>query len=134
MTAQFSDRPLSLLELELLGQIRSKKNRYQFNGKTKAFFKDKIFTDWNKDAALQIKKQLPNLWEPLKKVESIDITFQFGTMHRKDISNSTESLNDLLVDCGVILDDSWTVVPQLMLRAHYSKNEPKAFIRIAYIS
>ena len=34
---------------------------------------------------------------------------------RADLTNKAESIMDLLVDCKVIVDDSWQEVPRLLL-------------------
>ena len=50
---------------------------------------------------------------------------------KTDLTNKAESVMDLLVDCGVIEDDSWQFVPKLYLSClGTDKEKPGATIWI----
>lgn len=48
-------------------------------------------------------------------VQCVEITFYAATARKYDLSNHAESVMDLLVDCGVLEDDNWSVVPELRI-------------------
>ena len=52
---------------------------------------------------------------PMPKLESVTLTFYVADKRKADLSNKAESVMDLLVDAGVILDDNYFVVPELHL-------------------
>ena len=45
----------------------------------------------------------------------ITMRFWSSTLIRQDLDNKASAALDLLVDCGVLADDSWHVVPELHL-------------------
>lgn len=48
-----------------------------------------------------------------------------------DLTNKAESVMDLLVDCGIIVDDSWQVVEKLTLRiGGIDKKNPRVVVEI----
>lgn len=50
---------------------------------------------------------------------------------RTDLTNKAESIMDLFVDCGILKDDSWEYVKELILIAEgVCKEEPKAMVEI----
>lgn len=57
----------------------------------------------------KLRKQVP------KTIKSIELNFYAPDSRKTDLSNKTESIMDLLVDCGLITDDNWYIVPQLIL-------------------
>jgi Holliday junction resolvase RusA-like endonuclease len=117
-----------MLTYTLTGNIPSKKNSRITNRKTGRSFPSKDYTAWHEMASDQIAAQNPAA--PLSVVKSITAHIYFPTKRRADCSNKWESLGDLLVDCGVLADDSWQVVPELHLYGEYRKNEGGAVIEI----
>lgn len=57
---------------------------------------------------------LPNISSPVKKCE-IEIIFTFPDLRSADLTNKAESIMDLLVKGGILLDDSWQVVNKVTL-------------------
>ena len=83
---------------------------------------------WHKEAMLELTRQLA----PKDKIEKcqVHIHIFFPDRRKADITNKVESLMDVLVDYGVILDDAWQIVPKLVLTAEYNKEYPGANIHI----
>jgi Holliday junction resolvase RusA-like endonuclease len=53
---------------------------------------------------------------------------------RADLTNKAESIMDLLVDAGVLQDDNWNVVPEVILRCKgIDRTNPRAEITIEKI-
>ena len=69
--------------------------------------------DWHRDASLQIARFRPK--RPLERAE-VTITIYAADRRRADLTNSAESILDLLVDAGFLVDDNWHVVPRVTLR------------------
>lgn len=119
-----------MIHLTLNGLIPSKKNSKQiiYVGKSTRIISSKLFLKWEKEAKNQILSQ----WKKntLHKCSRIEICLFFGTKRKADITNKVESIMDLLVDCKVLIDDNYMVVPKLILSAAYEKNNPGAEIWI----
>jgi len=58
---------------------------------------------WREDAAWLLKSQKP---EPIRGRYTIKILIKRPDKRRRDISNLSKEVNDLLVRCGVVEDDS----------------------------
>lgn len=71
--------------------------------------------------------------KPFKnKISHIDIYFWWPDNRKSDLSNKAESIMDLLVDCKIILDDSWQEVPELLLKsAGIDRKNPRAEVEIS---
>lgn len=119
-------------EITLYGNVPSKKNskRRVQRGHHVFMIPSQAHEDWH---GLQI-HVARNTWkgkEPLQKVEFMELIFTADSKRRSDLSNKAESVMDLLVDAGILLDDNWFVVPELILRLDgIDKKEPKVVIRI----
>ena len=119
------------------GNIPAKKNRYRvrFNFKTKKPFiaPDDVYKNWNRNAKYIINTQktdYPDIDFPIKKCESITVIIYYGTLIKKDNSNVIESIHDLLVDAGVLIDDNWQVTGETLQIPKYRKGSPGAEIII----
>jgi Holliday junction resolvase RusA-like endonuclease len=63
--------------------------------------------------------------------DSVYIKFYMQDNRRRDLTNQAESIMDLLVDCGILSDDCWSVVPKLTLEfSGLSKENPRAEVEI----
>lgn len=60
----------------------------------------------------------------------IYIEFYHDSYRRKDADNGQTSIFDLLVDCGVLVDDNWQILPRGMFENYYDKLQPRAEIYI----
>jgi len=92
------------------GRIPSKKNNKE---KTRWGLRvSDRYREWHKKAKFELMKQNPKKYT---NIESISIRFIFPDNRKADLTNKAESIMDLLVDCGVIEDDSWQHVPKIIL-------------------
>lgn len=81
------------------------------------------YKKWHKEASLQ----LPDLKLPA--IIELTILFFFPDNRKTDLSNKAESIMDLLVDNGILIDDNWTIVPRLTLcSGGVDKENPRAEI------
>jgi Holliday junction resolvase RusA-like endonuclease len=51
----------------------------------------------------------------------IDLIYHIGSKHRRDLDNALTSVLDLLVDAGIIMDDSWSCVTSISASSVFSK-------------
>lgn len=118
------------ITLHLTGRIPSKKNSKQLI-RTKAgrpfVVSSKEHKEWHHEALWIIHSQKKNLG--IEQCE-VSIFFRFPDKRKTDLSNKAESVMDLLVDAGVLTDDSWHVVNPLRLYGEYDKENPGAKIVI----
>lgn len=69
--------------------------------------------------------------KPVGDISSVEIAFWWPDMRRRDMSNAAESIMDLLVDGGIIEDDSWQYVPRLVLvSAGVDRAKPRAEVSV----
>ena len=96
------------------GRIPSKKNsRNVFSRGGKLFnIPSKKYKEWHSVATLQI-SEFENL--QIEEVSSIDLKFYAPDRRSADLTNKAESVLDLLVDNGVIIDDNWFVLKNVNL-------------------
>lgn len=92
------------LQITFFGHIPSKKNSRQV-GRNNIPLPSKAFQRWHK-AELATLHDAPHIPSP------VAITYEFwiggkNSPREFDLSNSEESINDLLVDAGIVEDDSW---------------------------
>jgi len=70
--------------------------------------------------------------DPVDACEFIAIKFFLPDNRRRDLTNMAESINDLLVDCGFIVDDRWQVTgPVCLYPSGIDKINPRAEIVIS---
>ena len=119
----------SMINLVVYGLTPSKKNnRVPFirNGRMMNF-PNKRYVEWHKNAI----KTLKTPPKCLDKVELVHLTIYGDTKRKFDLSNKAESVMDLLVDVGYLLDDNYEVVPKLILEyGGISKENPRCEIKI----
>jgi Holliday junction resolvase RusA-like endonuclease len=99
----------------LPGRVPSKKNSkriIQAGGRPR-LISSEAFLAWHEEMMLRVRRYRPKT--PIARA-AVTITFFAESRRRFDLSNSAESVMDLLVDSGILADDSWAVVPELTLR------------------
>ena len=113
----------------LVGRIPSKKNSRQQvrlrNGR-RINVPSKAYKAWHRDASSQLKgeKFSPNAY-------GVEITFYMPDNRRADLTNKAESIMDLLVDNGILKDDSWQHIRWILLTCEgVDKENPRAEICI----
>jgi Holliday junction resolvase RusA-like endonuclease len=99
------------MKIAIYGSTPSKKNSKIMvcRGKFPMLLPSKNYTEWHKDALLQLKDKKP--------ITSKDITLTFfaGDNRKFDLTNKSESIMDTLVDAGLLADDNYTEVSKLTL-------------------
>lgn len=118
-----------IVEIIILGQTPAKKNSRRGavrNGRIMNF-PSKIYEAWHKDALIQLKTQYKGQAEG-----KVTIAYQFYVKDNRarDLDNMIASINDVLVDAGLIKDDSWQCVAIGAADAEYDKDNPRAVIWI----
>jgi hypothetical protein len=119
--------PGTTFSLVLDGNIPSKKNRVRFGAH--GAYHDKNFTEWHKQAVLQLAPQWTvDPW--IAHAKEVTISFTYGTLRAKDLTNCAESIMDLLVDCYILKDDNFKVCPCIILKGVYIKDMHRTTVEI----
>ena len=106
---------MKVLLFTIYGRVPSKKNsRNLFVRGGKLFnIPSKRYKEWHEEASAQLVPHL--LQRPLEKIKSIEVSFYAPDKRKSDLTNKTESIMDLLVDNGILEDDSWFIVGSLFI-------------------
>jgi Holliday junction resolvase RusA-like endonuclease len=117
------------LTLTISGRIPSKKNSRKIHraGNRIIVATSDEYKAWHEEQSWKLKG--------VKTIEQypvfIKIRFWMPDAIRADLTNKTESIMDLLVDCGIIGDDNWNVVPEILLScAGIDRTNPRAEVTI----
>lgn len=120
------------MKITLPGIIPSKKNN-QMILKTKTgrrfIAPSKAYKEWHRAALIQIRLQNPQ-FKTLTFVRKMTITVFFTDRRKQDTINKAEGVLDTLVDAGIIEDDNYIVLPDILLIGRYRKGEPGVEIEI----
>lgn len=126
-----------IIILEFDGNIPSKKNskRILKNRKTGNRFiaSSKRHGKWHEIAMYQMNLQKVNIKDiefPIKKCDYIHATIFYGDLRAKDNTNVIESIHDLLVDAGIIIDDNWKITGETMQTPVFREGKPGVSIII----
>jgi len=126
-----------IVTFDLDGTIPSKKNSKQIfkNSRTGKRFPSTSdrFKIWEQGSRYQINLQKGSRTDivfPIKKCEYIECTLFYGDRRGRDNSNTIESIHDLLVDTGIILDDKWQITGTTIQIPIFREKEPGARIVI----
>lgn len=108
----------------ITGSIPSKKNS-RINTRSGRSFPSKTYRDWHESAGFEIKSQgIVTFQKPVE----MEIDFYFKNNIRTDLDNKLSSIQDLLVDLGILQDDRWQLLPDITLTATIDKENPRAEI------
>ena len=115
------------------GRIPSKKNSKRLvivKGKP-MFLPSIAHKKWHKEAMLDMLRQgvVAKKYEKAK----VDIHIYFPDKRKADLTNKAESIMDILVDYGVLLDDCWQCVDSLNLSGSYTKERVGANVIITKV-
>ena len=113
------------------GRIPSKKNsRCLFvRGGKMMNIPSKKYKEWHVDASEQLQEYKRT--KPLQGPLSIDLSFWAPDKRKTDLTNKAESILDLLVDNGILADDNWYIVSEVVLMFEgVDKDNPRCEIDI----
>ena len=96
----------------IYGLTPSKKNSkiISCRGNRPCLFPSSKYTEWHKDALVQIIGMKPI------EANKLTLTFYAGDNRKFDLTNKAESIMDLLVDAGIIEDDNYSIIGELTLK------------------
>jgi Holliday junction resolvase RusA-like endonuclease len=121
------------MTITLPGRVPSKKNskRIIFAGGRPRLISSEQFLAWHEEMMLRVRRYRPKT--PIERA-SVMITFFAENRRRFDLTNAAESVMDLLVDAEILADDSWSVVPELVLKfGGVEAKKARTQVRIAAI-
>lgn len=72
------------------------------------------YVTWHKDASLQLLNYRYRIRDTIEQCR-VTITLYAPDKRKSDLTNKAESVMDLLVDCGFIVDDNWFCVSSVTL-------------------
>lgn len=122
------------INITLHGIPPSKKNSKRFikRGARRFLIPSLLHENWHDVAYFEVIRQVaPHKANIPAPVAEIKVLYFPKDKRRRDLTNATESVMDLLVDCGVIEDDNWFVVPKITLEREYvSLTDPRTEVVI----
>mgnify|MGYP004881571867 FL=1 len=127
--------PDSMINLVVHGRTPSKKNSKQIvhvRGRM-LILPSKDYKSWH-EGALNVLKTAKMVPKSIEKVRAVHLCFYGENKRKFDLSNKAESIMDLLVDAGILLDDNYEVVPELCLTyGGIDKDNPRCDVTIYII-
>jgi len=122
------------MTIELPGDVPSKKNsrRHVIAGGRVLNIPSKAYAAWHEEMSWRLAAGKPAA--PIERAR-IALTFYPRTRRLFDISNKVESVLDLLVDCGYLVDDNYRAVPELRAAfGEVDRERPRAVVDIFSLS
>ena len=117
-------------KIVLLGQVPSKKNS-RINTRSGRSFPSKRYSEWHKNSVEQLGTIDGSFGKGITSQKcEINYMFYCKDLRRRDVSNMLESINDLLVDVGILEDDDWKHVRIGWADATVDKEKPRAEVTI----
>lgn len=116
-------------KITILGQTPSKKNS-RINTRSGRSFPSKRYTEWHKSASEQLGRVEGSPGIGIIAKKTINYMFYVQDARRRDVSNMIESINDLLVDIGILEDDDWKHVRIGYADAEIDRNNPRCELTI----
>ena len=120
-----------MITLTIRGPIPAKKNENKITcaGRYPRTYKSKRFINWHGPALEELAYTYRG--ETIEKTKSIVLRYYLKTRRKKDLTNMSESVMDLLVDAGVLLDDEFKVAPDVrMVFMAIDKDNPRCEVEI----
>lgn len=102
----------------LHGTVPAKKNS-RINTRSGRSFPSRRYTEWHEQASLEILAQGIQQFARVR----ITVEFQFRTNRRTDLDNKLSSILDLFQDLGILEDDRWQIVPEVVMTASLGKED-----------
>lgn len=108
---------MNKLKIFLSGRIPSKKNSKIFTYKNNKplLLSSKEYKLWHEEKSyelLKYKNQIPKNYKNC----IVEMKFIFPDNRKTDLTNKAESIMDLLVDNGFLVDDNFEIVPEIKLK------------------
>lgn len=114
------------MKITIQGSIPSKKNSRNIfvRGGRIVNIPQTNYKTWSEDAY----KQLSGVKE-IKNIQEVHLEFYPKDRRKFDLTNKAESIMDVLVDCGIIEDDNYSVIPKVVLVfGEVDKENPRCII------
>lgn len=128
--SQGDTRALRELHIVIPNQTPSKKNnkRIVYNKKTKRPFiiSSEKAKDWEAEAKWILLKYAKG--GPLENRVELTATFYVKDLRRRDLDNMLTSCQDVLVESGILKDDSWISLKIANIDAELDRENPRAEI------
>lgn len=123
---------LKKVSFTVKGRIPSKKNNQQIvkmgkNGRS-IIVPSKKFKEWQNWAFIQLMQQ--KVPKAKFKCSLIELRIYFPDNRKADLTNKTESIQDMMTEYGVIEDDNWKCTGPVMLFPYYDKENPRCEITL----
>ena len=112
----------------LCGETPSKKNS-RVNTRSGRSFPSRRYMEWHDSAVAQVRSQGARPVPSGGRV-AVTMTFWHGDRRRRDSDNQCSSVLDMLVDAGVLPDDSWAVVPEKHIYDRHEAGRARVEIEI----
>lgn len=119
---------MNIAHYTIKGRVPSKKNsRNVFVRGGKQFnIPSTKYKEWHRQASAQLLAQKKIKFQEAYEVQ---LMWYMPDNRRKDLSNCSESILDLLVDHDIVSDDSWQIIPRLYITcAGVDKENPRCEI------
>lgn len=117
--------------ITIFGQTPSLKNSKQLfiNRRTGKHFitSSKTAKSWTSQALAQLEQEEPIIDYPI----SLTITFYCKDNRRRDLDNMLSSTLDALRHAGILQDDNWQLIPEVVVRGALDKKNPRAEIVVS---
>lgn len=106
------------MRLTLLGRVPSKKNSKQivFTKGRPRIISSADYLAWHETQSWALKKFKQKHKNTMEGPLMVRMTFWADNKRQFDLTNKAESVMDLLVDNGILKDDSWAVVDEVVLK------------------
>lgn len=121
------------MKIFIKGNVPSSKNSRQFNLKRRMSFKSKQCSKYDKETRnswLEHITQFRILFDRLPKPVPVTFKFVRGTRHKFDYINPAQTIQDLMVEYGYILDDNADEIIPVFEPYEYDKENPGVYISI----
>lgn len=122
------------ISFSLVGRIPPKKNKRNIFIRTGKVFNlpSNDYVRWQKTQSVILNRYFKH-YSIKTPVNPKNITFRFymPDNRRADLTNKAESVMDLMVDCGTMLDDAWQITgPVYLIPMGIDKKNPRVEISI----
>lgn len=119
-SANLYESDVTFVSIRLVGRVPSKKNnRLLVNGIS---LPSKDYTEWKNTSCDLIVGALGGRALYLEG-GALSVTCYFGDMTRTDLSNKLDSIQDMLIECGVLNEDQWSSLGDIQIKAVYLKGQ-----------